>query len=79
MGYTDVTVIVEDALSEERTFTDEQDEEMEKYIEGWKQDMTTVPTEIYKLYHPHDAMGGDFDECMCIQYLTDHTPYWSNK
>ena len=30
--------------------------------------------EIYVLEHEH-ALGVD---CECVQYLTDHRPYWSN-
>ena len=93
MGYTEVTVIVDGALSEERTFEDVGESNlMELFIDGWKQskwDIDETTVEIYKLHHDHEPMGNDSslegvdpypneNECMCIQYLTDHTPYWSN-
>jgi hypothetical protein len=71
MIYADVSVIVNGALEEERTFHDET--LMNDYL-GQIEDEAKgdgIRTEIYVLWHEHDDMDG----CACIQYATDHHPY----
>ena len=33
--------------------------------------------EVYVLVHDHEALTDD-DECVCVQYLTDHHPTYSS-
>ena len=71
MTYADVSVIVDGALEEERTFHDET--LMNDYLRQIKDEAAAdgIRTEVYVLWHEHD----DMDECECIQYVTDHHPY----
>lgn len=77
MGYTDVSVIWEGALDSEQSFTDEQSDAMEAFINAAKADAIASDdsVEIYTLYHDHDMSE---DDCVCVQYLTDHSPDWTN-
>lgn len=75
MGYTDVTVIWDGAVSDEMTFTDDLAQDMLRFIAIVKSEARQVsePVEIYTLHHDHEI-----SECECVQFVTDHRPDWKN-
>lgn len=85
MAYTEVTLIIDGALSETEIFKADQkgDEKFARWVAGVKQDVntaariagSTTKVEIYILNHAHENDGED---CECIQYINDHHPYWTN-
>jgi hypothetical protein len=79
MGYMEITVLVEGAAEEPQIFADGQEEEMVNSLDATKQfarDNSDMQVDIYGLHHAHEQSE---DECMCVQYLTDHKPMWSSK
>ena len=76
MAYDDVSVVVDGALEEERTIHDYL--LLEEYVAAVKDDAIGhgYPTQIYVLHHEHNY-SPDHD-CECVQYVTDHLPYWSS-
>lgn len=78
--YTEVNVNINGIAESPMEFLDNPkgQKEMENFIEATQRfayDNSDFDVEIYKLYHPH-VQG---IECECIQYLSDHNPYWRNK
>ena len=77
-GYTEVTVVVDGALDDWCTFTNE--DTMLQYISeveaAAKED--GLPTQVHTLFHEHDEITAEEadagDECSCIQYLQSHLP-----
>jgi hypothetical protein len=71
-AYAEVTVIVDGALDQEITFTDET--LMRDFIDKIREDAESdgYPTEVFVLYHEHEP--GD---CECVQYVTDHRPAYA--
>ena len=69
--YAELTVIVNGAVEEEATFTDETLvteflNDLEREAEG-----DGVRTEVHRLDHDHAPEV----DCDCAQYATDHRPY----
>jgi hypothetical protein len=76
-GYTTVTVIVAGALDEVDHFNDNEQEDMEAYLALLEtEDFGNEKAEVYLLRHDHPLDDGD---CECIQFITDHLPYWTNR
>lgn len=81
MGYTVVTTVYEGAEESCFMYLDDvpqMQEEMKNSIETTKlfaKDNSDAQVQIYKLHHDHDINL----DCECIQYVTDHNPYWSSK
>lgn len=77
MGFTEVSVIWAGALDESATFGDNETDAMETFVAGVQRDAseTTDAVEIYALRHDH---ASDVDDCACMQYVTDHSPLWTN-
>lgn len=78
MGYTDISVIWAGALDTAEAFSDEQGADMDALIASVKNEAgnTDESVQIYALYHDHDISTAD---CVCVQYLTDHSPLWDNE
>ena len=74
--YAEVTVLVEGALEEVETFTEEA--KLDDYIETWREDAegSGYPCEVFVTYHEHRPLDAD-EECHCHQYLTDHRPTYA--
>ncbi|PZR66789.1 MAG: hypothetical protein DLM66_12875 [Candidatus Dormiibacter spiritus] len=72
MAYADVSVVVNGALDEERTFTDQL--LLDDYVAqvGEEAGGDGYPTEVFVVWHEHDP---DVEECECAQFLTNHHPY----
>ena len=77
MGYAEVNVNVNGAAESTEYFDNET--ETLKFrnsiaaTQRFAYDNNDFDVEIYVLHHPHEQ-GID---CECIQYVTDHNPYWS--
>lgn len=71
MAYADVTVIIDGAVEEEHTFSDEAF--MLDYIRTIQDEAGShgYLTEVYILNHEHSLTD---DECGCVEYLQDHSP-----
>lgn len=75
-SYVEATVIVDGMLDEEEIFNDGQAEELNMWLAQQKERAMAHPrreTEIYLMDHGHPP---DVEDCSCVQYLTDHHPYW---
>lgn len=70
MGYYDVSVICDGAL--EATATEYNPEDVDAFVNIYRSEK--LPVAIYVLYHDHE----DYLECECVQYVTDHAPFWTN-
>lgn len=68
--YAEVEVIVEGALEESETFSD--DVLMCDYVRQVGEDAESHghPTEVYILYHEHSPAA----DCQCVQYVVSHKP-----
>ena len=82
MGYTEVSVIYNGESEGEPVVFDHDDKLYEwkfgNYITATQRfafDNSDATVEIYLLNHPH-VQGID---CECIQYVTDHNPYWKQE
>lgn len=72
--YIQATVIVDGALDEERTFTSKT--EFDVWFSRIKcEDFTGMEVDIYTIVHNHPQSQ---EECVCVQYMNDHAPMWSN-
>lgn len=81
MAYTEITVIVGGAVDQTETFDYDDIFEVVKlygFIADTQREAAEHPEliELYELKHDHDK---DVEECMCIQYVTDHKPFWTNR
>jgi hypothetical protein len=80
-SYAEVSVIVDGALDAEVMFTDET--LMLAYLAsvGAEAESDGLPTEVYVLWHDHplydEAVDLDYDDCACVQYVSDHHPDYS--
>jgi hypothetical protein len=70
--YLEAYTIVEGAIGENEYFENGEgfDEWMEKTEAAALED--GLETQVYVIDHPHDM---DMEDCCCVQYLTDHSPY----
>ena len=77
MGFLEVTVVWEGAVSDHELFEDGQSLIESMFLDLVKDDAldTHDLVEIYTLYHDHDI---EDDDCECIQYETHHSPVWTN-
>jgi hypothetical protein len=73
-SYAEVTVIVDGALDESATFTDETALAEFLASQHTAAQADGLPTEVYVLWHDH-AMSDQ--ECCCVQYVSDHHPDYS--
>ena len=74
--YTEVSVVVDGALEEEQTFHDYL--LLNEYVATIEDDAKShgYLTQVYIIEHEHADLEGD-EECVCVQYLTDHHPSYS--
>lgn len=82
MAYTEITVLVGGAVEQSETFNYDDIFEVVKlygFIADTQKEAEDHPEliELYELWHDHDELGQD-EECVCVQYLTDHKPFWTN-
>jgi len=81
IGYTTVSTTVEGAAESDEYFYDNIPEDQIKMknsikaTQDFAHDNSDMSVQIFKLHHPHEMM----QECMCVQMLNDHHPYWSSK
>lgn len=82
MGYTEMTVLYNGCLEGDSQVFDHSDKLYEwKFgnalaaAQRFAFDNSDATVEIYLLEHSHE-FGID---CECIQYVTDHNPYWKQK
>ena len=77
MGFWDVTVVWEGAVSDEKTFEDAQSQDRLKFLGIVKSEANDTDdlVEIYELYHDHDLSL----ECECHQFVTDGRPWTNDK
>jgi hypothetical protein len=78
MGYMEITTIVEGALEGSLCFGERLDEivKLNNHIQStqsFARDNSDMDVQIYKLWHEHDEQNV---ECDCIQFETDHNPFW---
>ena len=76
-SYVQATLVVDGALDDEQTFGEDESELLEVWLDNNKVLAIEHPeqrTEIYLLEHGHPP---DMEECSCVQYLTDHHPFWA--
>lgn len=83
MAYTEITVLVGGAVEQSETFNYDDIFEVVKlygFIADTQKEAVEHPEliELYELRHDHDELGQD-EECTCVQYLTDHKPFWTNR
>ena len=75
MNYDEVSVIIDGALDEERTFTlPDQLPDEEAFLAELKReaDSAGFTADIYLTYHPHAPA-----DCECSQFATDHSPAYT--
>lgn len=74
--FAEVTVIVDGALEETAIFYDY------AVQAAWMEDLKAdamdhgYPTEVFVVEHDHAVT---VEECVCVQYRTDHKPVWSHN
>jgi hypothetical protein len=75
--YITAQLIVEGALDEDVQF--ETEEQFDSWLDDIKEQESNSATkldwEVFRIVHDHPLTN----ECMCVQYLTDHHPYWTNE
>ena len=64
MSDIDATLAVYGAVAEDNTFDSWDDSDLAASSE---------PVEVFIVEHEHEP-----SECACVQFLTDHSPYWQN-
>ena len=76
-GYIEAWVIADGAVSDSQTFKFSEGKQLDDWLRDKKGDAMrgTARVEIYLLSHDHPA---DVEDCACVQYLTDHSPFWKN-
>ena len=76
MGYMEITTIVEGALESSVCFEGiDEIVKLNNHIQSTQRfayDNSDMDVQIYKLWHEHEQ-GID---CECVQYLSDHKPFW---
>lgn len=74
MGYIQASFVIDGALSSADMEFDTE-ENFDKWVEDCQRGIQGFPVNaaIFRLYHDH-AKGID---CECIQFLTDHHPFWT--
>lgn len=81
MGYTELTTVYEGAEEYRAEYNDDipkDQKDMQETIAATQRfayDNSDATVEIFTLHHPH-VQG---IECECVQYLTDHHPYWKQE
>lgn len=80
MPYTEVSTVYNGCAEATYEFQETASEllRMNQFIRDTQRfayDNSDATVEIYKLFHPHPQGI----ECECIQYETDHKPFWSSK
>lgn len=77
MGFIEITVVWEGAVSDREYFDDVFDvQDMATFLAEVQSDASGSDdlVEVYEIHHDHE-----FDvDCECAQYLTDHSPSWTN-
>lgn len=76
-SYVEAFVVVNGALEDEATFGDSAGELLDLWLYEQKNQAMAHPdqrTEIYLTEHGHSP---DLEDCSCVQYLTDHHPFWA--
>jgi hypothetical protein len=73
--YITAQLIIDGALDEDVSYNTE--DEFDSWLNEVKQQSEAFPDQEWQVFLiVHDHPLGD---CMCVQYLTDHSPYWSNS
>lgn len=72
MAYTAVSVVVEGAVDDDRTFLDDDPGAFDVFIDKLRGEQAEngLNYAVYVLHHDHD----EDIECSCIEYLQDHRP-----
>ena len=75
--YWDANLMVDYAEQEHETFFDAQslDNWVREKIREYRDEKELIAS-VFVVYHEHPMSD---DECQCIQYMTDHRPYWTNR
>lgn len=82
--YTELTLIIEGALDESAIFFPNDSAEMDQWLESVQSDaqLSGLETQVFKIEHAHDVRPGVLaEDCVCVQFLTDHHPlfHWNKK
>lgn len=83
MGYLEAWSIWEGALDQELSVDGE--DETGATFQNWLKEIKEAAEKdnpegsdvaVYTIYHDHEQ---EDEGCECVQYLTDHHPYWSTE
>ena len=76
--YITAQLVISGALDEDVSFdTEDEFDSWLNEIKATEADASSAagqPWDVFRIVPDHPL--GD---CMCVQYLTDHSPYWSNS
>lgn len=80
--YTTAQLIIDGALDEDFESDDNDGfKSFNRWMDGVKEDRKNPRYagqrwQVFRIVHEHDS---NVDECMCVQMLNDHDPYWVSE
>ena len=76
--FIEASLVIDGSVSEDHVFNNQRDFDRWfheiQFCAAGPQLTASVMWEIYMLVHEHDVR---VEDCTCVQYVTDHRPFWS--